>query len=69
MVVGLKAAPRTPGWADPEAKARYDRIRRRLRLPFLVCALVPLAVLPVVHLFMPQEYISSDDDPAPRSSE
>jgi MFS family permease len=35
------------------------------RLPFLVCAAIPLLLLPFVHCFMPQEYISGEEVPAP----
>ena len=31
------------------------------RLPFLVCAAIPLLLLPFVHSFMPQEYISGEE--------
>ena len=40
MVLGLKAAPVTPGFETAEDRSTYDRTRRRLRIPFVVCVVI-----------------------------
>ena len=40
----------------------------QFRLPFLVCAAIPLALLPFIHLFIPQQYISGTEEPAASAS-